>query len=192
MLPPQRGLAGELAPLLLSGGVRVEGEDQLAHLAHPVPAPAVDTEDRHDTGHACSEQRQRIKDALAHPQWSRTCLQRGGVEIPLHARKMIVPLRLGHLLCSADRTPIEVHQAPLRRGVGKDHAAAAPVTGRMRPGAWRRIAHAGLLRQRQGNAALLQVGFTTAAWQGSLEGGQLLGEVRPRGGRLARRRWVRR
>src|SRR5207249_694250 len=83
---------------------------------------------------AYSEQRQRIKDALAHPQWSSTCLQRGGVEIPLHARKMIVPLRLGYLLCSADRTAIEVHQAPVRYGVGKDHTAAAPVAGWVWPG----------------------------------------------------------
>ena len=61
----------------------------------------------------------------------------------------------------------------------KDHAAAAPVAGGMRPGARRRIAHAELLRQGQGNAALLQVGGATAPRQGGLERGELLGEVRP-------------
>src|SRR2546428_13696170 len=37
-LPPQRRLAGELAPRLLPGGIGVQGEDQRADLAHPVPA----------------------------------------------------------------------------------------------------------------------------------------------------------
>jgi hypothetical protein len=97
-----------------------------------------------------------------------------------------VPLRLRDLLCSAYRTTIEVHQAPVRCGVGKDHTAAAPVAGRVRPGARRRIAHAQLLRQSQGNAPLLQVGCTAAAWQGSLERGELLGKVRPPWSRLTR------
>ena len=47
----------------------------------------------------------------------------------------------------------------------------------MRPGARRRIAHAELLRQGQGNAALLQVRFAAAARQSSLEGSELLGQV---------------
>jgi len=54
----------------------------------------------------------------------------------------------------------------------KDHAATAPVAGCMWPGAWRRIAHAQLLRQRQGNAALPQVRGAAAAGQGGLEGGE--------------------
>src|SRR5262245_2838400 len=92
---------------------------------------------------------------------------------------MIVPLRLGHLLCSADRTAIEVHQAPVRCGMRKDHAASAPVAGGMWPGARRRIAHTELLRQGQGNAPLLQVGVATTPRQGSLERGELVGEVGP-------------
>jgi hypothetical protein len=59
----------------------------------------------------------------------------------------------------------------------KDHAAAAPVTGGVRPGAWRRIAHAELLGQGQGNPTLLQVGFATAPRQGSLKRRELLGQV---------------
>ena len=59
----------------------------------------------------------------------------------------------------------------------KDHAPAAPVAGRVRPGARRRIAHAELLRQRQGNTALLQGGLPTAGGQGGLEGGERMGEV---------------
>src|SRR5438128_508313 len=47
VLPPQHRLAGERAPLLLPGGIVIEREDQLADLAHPVPAPALHTEDRH-------------------------------------------------------------------------------------------------------------------------------------------------
>jgi len=48
-----------------------------------------------------------------------------------------------------------MHEAAIWRGVRKDHAATAPVAGRVRLGAWRRIAYTQLLRQRQGNAALL-------------------------------------
>jgi hypothetical protein len=81
LLPLQRGLASELALLLLSGGVGVEGKDQLAGLAHPVPTPAVHAEDRYDAGHACSEQRPRIESALAHLQWPGTSLQRRDVEV---------------------------------------------------------------------------------------------------------------
>src|SRR6266704_1882705 len=62
----------------------------------------------------------------------------------------------------------------------------------MRPGARRRIAHAMLLRQRQGNAALLQVGCATATGQGGLEGGELLCELWARWGGLTRRHWARR
>ena len=67
-LPPQRALTGELAPLLLAGGINVEGEDKLADRTHPVPPPAVHAEDRDDAGHACSKERERIKNTLAHPQ----------------------------------------------------------------------------------------------------------------------------
>ena len=91
---------------------------------------------------------------------------------------MVMALGLGDLRCGADRTPVEVHQSPIRHGVRKDHAAAAPVACGMRPGAWRRIAHAQLLRQFEGNAALLQVRFAAAAWQSRLEGRELLSQVR--------------
>jgi hypothetical protein len=64
----------------------------------------------------------------------------------------------------------------------KDHAAAAPIAGGVRPGARRRIAHAALLRQRQGNAALAEVRFAPAARQSGLERGELLREGGPRWG----------
>jgi hypothetical protein len=47
----------------------------------------------------------------------------------------------------------------------------------MRPGVRCGIAHAQLLGQRQGNAALPQVRLATTAGQRRLEGGELLGEV---------------
>ena len=59
----------------------------------------------------------------------------------------------------------------------KDHAAAAPIAGGMRPVARRWIAHTMLLRQGQGNAALLQIRCAAAAGQGGLEGGELLCEI---------------
>ena len=68
-----------------------------------------------------------------------------------------MPLRLGHLLRRLHRTAVQIHEAPVRRGVGKDRAATAPVAGGMRPRARRRIAHTVLLREGQGNAPLLQV-----------------------------------
>jgi len=80
LLPPQRRLARELPPLLLPRGVRVEGEDQLVDLTHPVPPPALGPKDRHHAGHAGSEQRQCIKGALTDPQRTRASLQRGGVD----------------------------------------------------------------------------------------------------------------
>src|SRR5262245_17307730 len=107
LLPPQDSLARELAPLLLSCAVRVEGEDQLPHLPGPVPTPALHAKERHHAGHPSSEQRQGIKGALAYPQWPGTCLQRGGIEIPLDAREMIMALRLGDLLSRSHRTAIE-------------------------------------------------------------------------------------
>jgi hypothetical protein len=60
-LPPQRGLPREPAPLLLPGGIGVQCEDQRPHLPGPFPAPALHPKNRYDAGHACSEQRQRIK-----------------------------------------------------------------------------------------------------------------------------------
>jgi hypothetical protein len=88
-------------------------------------------------------------------------------------------LDLGHLFSSADRPAVEVHEATIGRGMRKDHAAPAPVAGRMGPGARCRIAHAMLLRQDQGNAPLLQVGVATAPRQDGLERGELLGQVGP-------------
>jgi hypothetical protein len=63
----QHRLAGELASLLLPRGIGVQGEDQLADLAHPLSAPALHAEDGHDARHARREQPQRIKGALADP-----------------------------------------------------------------------------------------------------------------------------
>jgi hypothetical protein len=50
-LRPQRHLPGELATLLLSSGSAVEGEDQLAHVSEPIPAPALHAIDRHHPWH---------------------------------------------------------------------------------------------------------------------------------------------
>ena len=72
----------------------------------------------------------------------------------------------------------------------KDHAAAAPVAGGVRPGARRCIAHTELLRQGQRNAALLQVGVATAPRQGGLERGELLGQVGPRWRGRTRCWWI--
>jgi hypothetical protein len=48
----QHRLAGELASLRLPGGIGVQGEDQRADLADPIPAPAVDTKGfDHGVGH---------------------------------------------------------------------------------------------------------------------------------------------
>ena len=99
---------------------------------------------------------------------------------------MIVALGFGDLLCRPDRTAVEVHQAPVGRRMRKDHAAAAPVAGSVRPGARRRIAYAHLLRQGEGNAPLLQVGLAAAPRQGGLERGELLGKVGPCWGRRTR------
>ena len=92
----------------------------------------------------------------------------------------------GDLLGGPDRAAIEVHEPPVRHGVGKDHTATAPIPCGMRPGTRRRIADAQLLRQLQGNTALLQVGFAAAAGQGSLEGRELLSQV---GTCWSRRTW---
>src|SRR5262249_6491469 len=93
-------------------------------------------------------------------------------------REMVMPLRLRHLRCSPNSTPVQAHQVAVRRGERKDHATAAPVAGCMRPGAQRRIAHTILLCQGHGNASLLQVRLAAAHRQGGLEGGELLREVR--------------
>src|SRR5215471_12800705 len=103
---------------------------------------------------------------------------------------MVMALGLRDLLCRARRPAVEVHQAPVRRGMGKDHTPAAPVTSQMRPGARRRIARAELLGQRQGDAALAEVRFTTTTGQGSLEHGELLGKVGPDGDRRTRGWWI--
>src|SRR4029450_13061255 len=112
---------------------------------------------------------ERIKSTLAHPQWPDTCLQRGGVEVTLRAREMIVARGLRDLLGGPYRTAVEVHEATIGCDVGKDHAAATPVAGGTRPSARRCIAHAVLLRQGQGNAPLLQVRLSTTARQDGLE-----------------------
>src|SRR6266446_2352065 len=103
---------------------------------------------------------------------------------------MVMPLGFGDLLFGADRTPIQIHQLTVRRGVRKHHAAAAPIARWVWPAARRRRAHAALLRQRQGNAALLQVGGAAAPRQGGLERGDLLGEVGPCWDWRLRCRWM--
>ena len=47
----------------------------------PSPSASPGHKNRDDAGHACSEQRQHIKSALAHPPQSGTCLQRGRVRV---------------------------------------------------------------------------------------------------------------
>jgi hypothetical protein len=99
---------------------------------------------------------------------------------------MVVTLRLGDLLCCPHRTPVEVDETSVRHRMRKHHTAPPPIPYGMWPGAWRRIADIVLLRQGQGNAALPQVRFPAAPWQGRLEGGELLGEV---GAGWGRRTW---
>src|SRR5882724_6156740 len=106
------------------------------------------------------------------------------IKVALGAGQMVMALRLGHLLSSPHRTAVQVQQAPVRCGMRKDHAPAAPIAGSVRPGAWRRIAHAQLLRQRQRNAALLQGGGAPAAGRGSMERGELRRQVWARWGGL--------
>jgi hypothetical protein len=48
---------------------------------------------------------------------------------------MIVALGFGDLLCRTDHAAVEIHHTAIRRGVGKDYTAAAPVAGRVRPSA---------------------------------------------------------
>jgi hypothetical protein len=93
----------------------------------------------------------------------------------LRAGQMIMALDLRDLFCSPDGAAVEIHHMPVWCGVRKHHATTAPVAGGMWPGARRRIAHAVLLGQGEGNAPLLQVRLTTTARQGALEHHELLG-----------------
>src|SRR6266508_2149525 len=154
------------------------------------PTPAVYAKDRYHARATCSKQRQCIKGTFAHPQWAGIHLQRGGVQVAFLTRQMIVTLRLRDLRCSADRPAVEIHQAPVRCGMRKHHAAPAPITSGVRPGIWRCIAHTVLLGKCQRNAALLQVGFAATARQCCLKDRELLGEVRPGRCRRTRRRWA--
>src|SRR5712691_5477762 len=56
------------------------------------PAPPLHAKDRHHTRDPCSEERQRIKGALTHPQRPGAGLQRGSVERALGAWQMVVAL----------------------------------------------------------------------------------------------------
>jgi len=67
LLPPQRSLAGELAPLLLPGHIGIQREDQLPHLPRPVLAPALHTKNGDDAGHASRAQRLLGCDETASP-----------------------------------------------------------------------------------------------------------------------------
>ena len=91
-------------------GIGVQGKHQLPHPPDPLPAPVLHAEDRPHARDACSEQRQRIKGTFAYPQRPGAGLQRGGVEVALDARQVIVALRLGHLLLCTHRPTVEVHQ----------------------------------------------------------------------------------
>src|SRR5262249_16800067 len=102
LLPPERGLAGELAPLLLPGGIRIKREDERTPLPGPLPAPALHAKDRDHTRDPCSQERQRIKGALADPQRSGVFLQRRRVEVAFRTWEMIVALSFGDLRCSPD------------------------------------------------------------------------------------------
>ena len=97
---------------------------------------------------------------------------------------MVMPLGLGHLLGSADRPAVVRSRRPSGRYAERPRGRHASRGRVSRPGARCRIAHIELLRQAQGNAALLQVGGATAPRQGGLERGELLGEVRPPWSRL--------
>jgi len=66
-------------------------------------------------------------------------------------------------------------------------AGAAPIPRCVRPGPRHRIAHAALLRQGQGNAALVQVRGAAAPRQGGLECGERRRQVATRGGGRPRR-----
>jgi hypothetical protein len=90
---------------------------------------------------------------------------------------VIMAQGFGHLLGTPNSTAVEVHQVSIRHRMGEDHTAPPPIPCGMRPGTRRRIAHAQLLRQFEGNATLLQVRFAAAAREGSLERSELLGEV---------------
>jgi hypothetical protein len=112
-LPSQRRRAGELPPLLLAGGISVEGKDQRADLAHPVPTSAVYTKDRDNAGHAHREQRQHVKRALAHPQRPGTGVQRGSVDVWSIPRLFLCNTRLRDCLAwlVGSRTFVAGHAA---------------------------------------------------------------------------------
>jgi hypothetical protein len=73
--------------------------------------------------------------------------------------------------------------------MGKDHTATSPIPCGMGLGAWRGIAHTILQRQGQGNAALVEVRLTAAAWQSGFEGSELLSQI---GTCWSRRTWYER
>ena len=108
-LPPQRRLAGALVPLLLPSSIRVEGEDQLAHLSGPVPAPALHAKEGHDTRDASREQRRRIKGALAY-------LERTGTDVQFLSLRL--PLVSGHFVS------ILRAENPVRRRTSRDHGGS--------------------------------------------------------------------
>ena len=172
---PQRGLAGELAPLLLPGGIGVQCEDQRTHLrtqSHRQPTPKIATTRGTPAASSASASKHlRIPTAVRRSACSAVASspsRRGDG----HAAWPWAPA-----LPQSHRTAVQVHQATIWCGMRKDHAAPAPVAGRMRPGARPRIAHAMLLRQRQRNAPLLQVGGAAAA--GGLKRSKLVSEVWP-------------
>ena len=143
----------------------------------PGSTPALYAIDRHHLEDVRGEQRQRVKSAFTDPQGAGASVQRRGVEVLFRAGEVIVTHGFRDLLCCPHGTPVEIHQAPLRRRVREDHAATAPIPGGMRPGTRRRIAYTYRYARARGMPRWLQVRFATAAGQSSLEGGELLGQV---------------
>jgi hypothetical protein len=94
--PPRHHPPPPAMPCLGSGraprGSGVQGEDQLPHPPRPGPAPALHAAERHHARDTCRQQRQRIESALAHPQRPRIGLQRGGVDIALLPRQVVMAL----------------------------------------------------------------------------------------------------
>jgi hypothetical protein len=113
-------------------------------------------------------------------------VQDRGIEIPFLSGEVIVTQGFRDLRGCPDCTAIEVHQSSIRHGVRKDHTATLPIPCGMRPRARRGIAYAQLLRQGQGNAALLQIRCAAAARQSGLERHELRGQVGVGWPRLAR------
>jgi hypothetical protein len=128
---------GRAMPLAFMASARPDPQTRQTHAAYAARAPPTTP-----LAPGTSRRRQRGERLQGHPERrclaslrlrARARLERSGVEVALGAWQMIVALLLGHLLCSAHRPAIEVHQAAVWRRVGKNHTAAAPIARRVRP-----------------------------------------------------------